>query len=179
MVTKYGLMVGGMVCLSGMWWGSVRAEDQPAAAVKVHPKLARMDWLAGHWSLKRGDDTLEEVWAAPRGDAMMGMFRWIKQDKTWIFELCTISIEGEDVFFRLRHFGSPKLDAWEEKDGAITLKMVTQDADQVIFQSDKHDMPKILIIKKTADGVTIRMEGVREGKPVGDEFAYKKLEIRK
>ena len=91
----------------------------------------------------------------------MGMFRWLKDGKTWIYERCTISVEGDDVFFRVRHFAAPKLAARKEKDGALTLKLVGQNAEQVIFQSDKLDMPKVQIIKKTADGVTIRTQGLK------------------
>ncbi len=158
----------------GSWAGAQEKTPTPSSP-KTDPRLERMSWIAGHWTLDRQGDKLEEIWAAPRGDAMMGMFRWIKDGKTWIYELCTITVEGVDIYFRLRHFASPSLAAWEEKDAALTLKLVSQDAGQVIFQSDKLAMPKTYTISKTAEGITIRTEGLRDGLPVGEEFAYKRM----
>ena len=62
-------------------------------------------WMRGEWVRQQGDDRLEEIWSAPSEDSLIGMFRWSKQGKLWMTELMHITAEGEDVFFRLKHFG--------------------------------------------------------------------------
>ena len=173
--TFAALLVGAMVGASLWCGGVVTAEDKPQAASTedVHPKLAALSWLAGHWVTKRFDDQLEEIWSAPKGDSMMGMFRWIKGGKASIYELCTITVEDDDLIFRIRHFHGPKLDAWEDKEAALTLKATNLEPNVVAFQTSKIDMPRIYGFEKTDTGITVRIEGLREGKPVGDEFKFR------
>ena len=63
-----------------------------AGEEKTNVKLADLAWLQGDWRADvEGGDQLQEFWAVPVGDSMVGMFRWMKRDdKVSLFELMTI-----------------------------------------------------------------------------------------
>ena len=78
-------------------------------------------WMEGRWVCRQKGDVLEEIWSAPSGDCMMGMFRWMKDDKVWMYELMTIIADGDEIVFRLKHFDRNMV-GWEEKDKSISAK---------------------------------------------------------
>ena len=95
-----------------------RAADSKRPLGSIPAKIADVAWIAGHWETVFQDSLLQEHWSEPAGDSMMGMFRWLKKDKTWIYELLTIREESGSLVFRFRHF-SDKLSAWEEKESRL------------------------------------------------------------
>lgn len=98
----------------------------PAATVED------MAWLAGHWWGEDMDGLSEEIWSAPRAGAMMGMYRFIKKDKTVFYELMTILEENGSIVLRLKHF-NPVLKGWEEKDKTVDFRFVAKKGKTVFF----------------------------------------------
>jgi hypothetical protein len=97
---------------------STTSPARPAATV------AQLAWIAGHWVDDSGGALSEEIWTAPSGDSMIGMWRYVAQGRLQIFELLSITDDdGAGPVFRLRHF-DPRMVAREEKDKALTLKLV-------------------------------------------------------
>lgn len=66
----------------------------PFATAEDSTKKATLDdlsFLTGSWrGTIGGDVVIEEVWSAPRGGSMMGMFRIIAGDKTTLYEFLAI-----------------------------------------------------------------------------------------
>lgn len=91
----------------------------------VSPKANIEDvaWIAGHWIGKAFGGTVEEVWSAPAGGAMMGMFRLIQGEKTGFYEILTISEVESSLIFRLKHFNED-LTGWEEKNETVDFSLV-------------------------------------------------------
>lgn len=180
---RIGTIALGAVVLAWVCAGVLRADDVEGARQTAETteasapgKLVDLAWIAGRWEGGDADNRLEEIWSEPKADAIMGVFRWVRGDKTWMYELLTLTAEGEDVFFRLRHFNSPALTPWEEKDGALTYKMVLLEKDKVVFENPQRDMPRRFIWLRTGpDTCTHRLEGTRDGKPVADEFRYRRV----
>jgi hypothetical protein len=85
--------------------------------------LTDMHWLVGHWSGPAFGGTCEEVWSAPAGGAMMGMFRLVTGEKTVFYEFLTLTQEGETLSLQLKHF-HPNLTGWEEKDEKVVFPLV-------------------------------------------------------
>jgi hypothetical protein len=106
---------------------SVSASAQPAASASQSPAAATslkdIEFVAGHWTGGDGADLSEEVWTAPSGDSMLGMWRYVSQGKVRIAELLSITAESDGVWLRLRHF-DPRVVAREEKDRPLALKLV-------------------------------------------------------
>jgi len=82
-----------------------------------------MAWLAGHWTGEALGGTVEEMWSPPRGGAMMGMFRLVKEGETVFYELMTIVAEEGSLVLRLKHFNAD-LTGWEEKETTVDFPLV-------------------------------------------------------
>jgi hypothetical protein len=88
------------------------AED-PTTVPKA--SLQDVSWIAGRWQGTGLGGEVEETWNPPKGDSMMGMFKFMKGGKTQFYELLTIVPREDSLVLRLRHFDSG-FRGWEEKD---------------------------------------------------------------
>ena len=88
------------------------AQERRAAR---RPSLPTLAWIAGHWIDDADGDLSEEVWTAPAGDSMIGMWRYAAKGRLAVQELLSIADHGDGPVLRLRHF-DPKMVAREEKD---------------------------------------------------------------
>ena len=114
----------------------------PAARAGVAPPpvpatLADVSFIAGHWLGGDGGDVSEEVWSAPEGDSMMGMWRYVAKGRAGIFELLTLTAEGENVLLRLRHF-DPDLVGREDRERPVELPLVAKAQGQAVFEGAEH-----------------------------------------
>lgn len=90
-------------------------ESSPSAT------LAEMAWFAGHWSAEALGGVVDEIWSAPVGDAMVGLFRLAQDGKPIFYELMTLSEEDGTLLLRVKHF-QPDLKGWEEKDDTVDFR---------------------------------------------------------
>jgi hypothetical protein len=95
--------------------------------------LAAMDWLPGRWVGQALGGTSEEMWSAPDGGAMMGMYRLVKDGKPVFYELLTVVEHEGSLLLRLRHF-HPDLKGWEEKDETRDFPLVAVRDGAVLFE---------------------------------------------
>lgn len=143
-----------------------RINDTPA------DKLASLSWMAGQWVRSNGKDDLEESWSGPCGDSLMGVFRWVKSGKVWMFEFMTITVDGDDIIFRLRHFDR-KLKPWEPQDAPLTYKLKSVSDDEVVFESpEKNDPRRFVYHSPGKDKLVVRLESEKDGKLSGSEFRF-------
>lgn len=112
-----------------------QADKVQKAGAKVKPATIQdLQWISGTWDTSMGKDELTEIWSAPSGNHIAGVFSWVKDGKLWMNELITIVDEGERMVFRLRHFDDQMV-PWEEKDGAYTFPMVSAGPNEAVFES--------------------------------------------
>ena len=81
-----------------------------------------LTWLVGAWEGKGLGGEVVEVWDRPRGNAMMGMFKLIKDDKVVFMEIMSIMPGDEGLELRVKHFYGNFV-AWEDKDQYVTFKL--------------------------------------------------------
>jgi hypothetical protein len=142
-------------------------------------KLAALSWLAGDWRTKFGDDDLEEHWSAPFGDSMMGVFRWVKGGKVWMFELLSIVGDGDDIVFRLKHFDNQMV-GWEEKDKSLSWKLSKSSAEELVFEKPDQKQASRLVYRRSGDNeLHVRLEGEHDGKPSVKEFKFTRVTANK
>jgi len=110
-----------------------------AAPPPIPATLADVAFLAGHWVGGDPGDLSEEVWSAPEGDSMVGMWRYVAKGRTRIYEILTLTAEGAGVVLRIRHF-DPKLVAREEKDRAVELALVAKGPREAVFEGPEYDV---------------------------------------
>lgn len=94
--------------------------------------LEDVAWIEGHWFGSAFDGIIEEVWTAPLGNSMMGVFKLVVEEKVQFYEILTISEEGGTLILRLKHFHND-LKGWEEKDESVDFPLVKMSEDNVFF----------------------------------------------
>ncbi len=112
--------------------------DMGAAPAPVPATLADVAFMSGHWVGGDPGDLSEEVWTAPEGDSMVGMWRYVAKGQTRIFEMLTLTLEGPGVVLRLRHFDA-KLVAREERERAVELPLVAKGPREAVFEGPASD----------------------------------------
>jgi hypothetical protein len=113
------------------------AGADPPPEPQVPATLADVAFMAGHWVGGAPGDLSEEVWSAPEGDSMIGMWRYVAKGRIRILEILTLTAEGPNVVLRIRHF-DPKLVAREEKDRAVELPLVAKGRNEAVFAGIEH-----------------------------------------
>jgi hypothetical protein len=104
------------------------------------PPIEAVAFLEGTWRGRVEGSLVEEIWSAPQGSSVMGVFRWCRPDGTpAMFEILAITREGEGdgaaVRLRLRHY-SPTLVAKEAADRPLTLVLRESTASSALFVAE-------------------------------------------
>lgn len=102
---------------------------------QVSPKasIKEVAWIAGHWQGEAFGGITEEIWSLPMGNAMMGVFRLVNDNKTSFYEIETITEENETLILRLKHFNQD-LKGWEEKDVTVDFPLVKLEPHKAYFE---------------------------------------------
>ncbi|HEX7086512.1 MAG TPA: DUF6265 family protein [Vicinamibacterales bacterium] len=132
---------------------SAPAMAQPAAG---RATLADLAWIAGHWVSGESGTLSEEVWTAPHGDSMLGMWRLVRDGESRVFELMAIVQTPDGPLFRLRHFTRDFV-AWEEKDQAIALPLARRGADEAVFEGSGTDGKPLRLTYQRAGSDVLRV----------------------
>jgi len=103
--------------------------------------IADVAWLAGSWRGPAFDGDCEEVWTAPRGPGMLGMFRLTKDDRAVFFELMTLTERSGRMALQVKHF-DPDLTGWESRDETVDFPLMWFTEKELFF-----------------DGLTIEKDG--------------------
>lgn len=131
------------------------------------PTLDDFAWLAGRWVDDSGGNLSEEIWNAPSGDAMQGMWRYVVDGKARIYEILTISNEDGGLVMRVRHF-DPKLVAREEKAAPVVLKLVSSADRTAAFEGPEPNGSTLIRLtyaspSEGALNVTLEKDGKKAG----------------
>ena len=143
----------------------------PAAEVRT-ATLAQVAWIAGDWQGEMGPETLsQEVWAAPAGDCMMGMWRLVIDGKVKLFESLSITQEASGPVLRLRHFGRDGV-GWEERDKPLTLQLAEVGDGVAAFAGPGRSGPLRIVYRRTGDdtmSVAVEKDGGSE------QFTFRRM----
>ena len=124
------LLLGGTTATAGADSGHVR--QLADGAVPPPAALADVAWIAGHWQGEALGGAVEEIWSAPAGDSMMGMFRLVADGQAAFYELMVIRQSGESLILQLKHFHGD-LKGWEERDETVDFPLVALAEDRAWF----------------------------------------------
>lgn len=142
----------------------------PAATPRpgVSSTLGDVAFMAGRWVDEEKGTLSEEVWSAPGGDSMMGMWRLSVGGKAKVFEFLTMVEEEGRVTFRLRHFDRRGV-AWEEKDKPLVLPLVVTGTGLAVFEGDGKNGILRLTYRREGEALVGRLEKAGEA-PVDYRF---------
>lgn len=119
-------------------------------------KLTDLAWMVGHWSGEGLGGKCEEIWSPPLGDNMIGMFRFMKDEKTAFTEFFTVVALNNSLTLKLKHF-NPDFSGWEEKDKFVEFRLVKLSAteanfDGLTFRKTSEDTLSVFVTMKQKDG---------------------------
>lgn len=147
------------------------AHAAPAAPPPVPATLADVAFLEGHWRGGDPGELSEEVWSAPEGDSMVGMWRYVAKGRARLFEMLALTTEGPNVVLRIRHF-DPKLVAREEKDGAVALPLVVKGPREAVFEGLEDGVKGTVRLTYRRDGDSLTAVLEKEGRK--QEFRFRR-----
>jgi hypothetical protein len=146
------------------------AAAQPGPALKA--KLPDLAWISGHWANDEGGTLSEEVWTAPAGDSMLGMWRFVAGSKVKVLEILTLTEADEGVTLRLRHF-DPRLVGREDKERAVELKLVRLQGREAEFEGAAYSGEgRVRLTYRRVDDQSLAVTLDKGGKK--EEFSFKK-----
>ena len=137
-----------------------KGEAAPAA---IKATLQQIAWISGAWAGEGLGGTVEEHWTKPAGGSMVGIFRLVGADhKMKVCELLMIEQHGEHVVYNFRHFG-PGHKPWEELDKPLVFDLIRVTPTEAVFESSVQTDPKRLTYARTADKLSIHVQGETDG----------------
>ena len=138
-----------------------------AGAPRPKATLADMAWLSGHWTGSALGGFVEEIWSEPRGGAMMGMFRHLRDGKPTFYEFLTIVEVDGSLALRLKHF-NPDHTGWEEKAQVREFPLIAIRDGIYHFEG--------MAFRPAGDEVTVWLAIQQKDKSVREEvFRYRRL----
>ncbi len=161
-----GLVLPVLLLLAGA--RPARGADAPPP---VPATLADVSFMAGHWVGGEAGDVSEEVWAAPEGDSMMGMWRYVTKGRAGIFEFLTLTAEGPNVVLRIRHF-DPELVGREDKERAVELPLVSKGPGEAVFEGAEYGGKGTVRLTYRGGGDTLT--GTLEKGEKKEEFRFRR-----
>lgn len=136
-------------------WAATQAGASPAPP----PALADLAFMAGDWQGEEGPGAYsQEVWAAPAGDCMMGMWRLVVDGRVKLLEALSITAEDGGPVLRLRHYGRDGV-GWEERDKPLVLRVESAGGGVAVFAGPGRSGTLRLTYRRTgADALSCTVE---------------------
>lgn len=150
-------------------------QDAPAAPGPA-TGLDAVAWLAGAWEGALGDDPVTEAWFPPADGTMVGLFRWEKGGKVYLYELMRLAETPDGVTLEIKHFGGD-FTGWEEKDEAALFDLVeVTPAGKAVFaeRGDEAEHTRVTYRHEGEDAMVATFEETRNGQPVLLTFRYRR-----
>jgi hypothetical protein len=142
---------------------------QPLAPIADIHALA---WMTGSWSGLLDGELVDEHWSAPAGGMMMGMFRWLKNERVYYYELLVIEPASNGLVLRLKHFDSG-LNGWEEKGMAVAYPLVHASEREATFERGGSFRSTRFVYRRVSDNELLVTTHDRKGDGIVTcEFRY-------
>lgn len=112
------------------------------AAPAEAPAGEELGWLAGRWESVEGERWTEEVWASPRGGALLGLSRSGDGAAMREFEFLRIARDADGT---LTYFASPG------GQPAVAFRLTAQGGTSAAFANPAHDFPQLIRYRRDRD----------------------------
>jgi len=153
------------------------AQDAIGSAPPAKAAIDQLAFISGPWTGTLGDRTIEQHWTAPLGTSMLAMYRNVQDGQPRLYELLAIEQEGDSLVLRIKHFAPGEgLVGRQEKDVAVTHRLVKVEGQTAVFEGTGPNPNRVIFTRTSADGLTIRVERLRDGAIAGTDFQYRRLE---
>jgi len=161
-----------LACTGALAVTAVRAGSQESRKATI----ADLRWMEGRWSGNGLGGVAEEIWSAPAGGAMMGMFRLLDdQGKVSLYEFMLIEEDAQGLHLRFKHFGKGYA-PWE-KEAPLSFDLQSWTGLRFQFASkDKGQSPTHVLYARTdQDQMLVTVQTLREDKePEAFDVVYER-----
>jgi hypothetical protein len=138
-----------------------------SAAHADAPAKVDLGWLAGRWCSADGSASYEESWLAPKGGAMIGLSREVRDGRMRSFEYLLIADVDGVPTYHAQPGGRPPT-AFVRVDGGEAW---------VRFENKAHDFPQRIEYRRDGDRLDAAISGPgRDGKTMTMPFALKRCD---
>jgi hypothetical protein len=125
--------------------------------------VQQLAWLEGRWSGEKDGLSIEELWTAPRGGALLGVHSDVKGGRLASWEFLRIDSTSAGTFY----FASPRSAA------PTPFRLVELGEKRVVFENKQHDFPqRILYWLDGQAALHARIEGPDGGRTVAEEWVW-------
>ncbi len=140
------------------------AAAAPVAGAAETASVADLAWMAGTWTVTRGETTTRETWLPPLDGAMGGVGQTSRKGKPAQFEFMSITTEAAGPTFTARVGGQPPT--------PFVLKPGGRD--EAVFENLAHDFPQRVIYRRCGEDLCGRIEGTMNGKAEAMDWRYRR-----
>lgn len=156
--------------LAALGAGATNVVSPPESPVNAAADINALAWMSGTWTGTEDKIEVEEIWMAPKGGAMIGMHRDVKDDKMTGFEFLRIATKGDKIAYFASPNGAPP----------TVFPMKEMAEKRVVFENPDHDYPQRIIYWLEKDGaLKARIEGDKNGKMGPMEWTWRHPEAPK
>ncbi|MGE0179348.1 MAG: DUF6265 family protein [Sphingomonas sp.] len=113
--------------------------------------VADLAWMSGRWVSEADGRWTEEVWAPPRGGAMLGFSRSGRGGEMREFEFLRLA-PGES--------GTPTYFAQPGGRPAVAFRLVAHDATSATFENPGHDYPQRIRYRRFGRSMTATISSI-------------------
>jgi len=150
-----------------------RATAQAAAEPESTASLDDLAWLAGSWEGEGLGGRYEEIWSAPAGGNMIGMFRLVRDGKVALSEFIMIEQREDGIHFMLKHY-APGWQEWET-DAPLTFKLSSAANGTFVFDaSGEQSARRVSYVRDEKGGWKAIIERVVDGNPGTLEVPFRR-----
>jgi hypothetical protein len=108
----------------------------PAQTPASEASFKDLRFVEGKWTgTFRGDRQYEAHWSSPSGNTIMGMLRFIRDDRTILFELLTVENTERGMILSVKHF-EPGLIGRQERQDAVRYRLVETGKKRAVFEHE-------------------------------------------
>jgi hypothetical protein len=139
---------------------------QISARAQQALRIDRLSWLQGCWEMRTPQGTVEEQWMSPRGGAMVGVGRTVRNDRLVEYEMVIVREDGGGLAYEAHPSGQPSA-VFRSRE--ITGAMAA-------FENQQHDFPQRIGYRQDGpDVLAAWIEGSSQGQPRRIDFTYRRV----
>lgn len=126
-----------------------------------------LDWIAGHWCVDLGEDTVEELWLPPHGGVLVGLGRTLTSERTSGFEyLRIVDLNGMQSYIA-QPGGRPP----------TAFRRTAGGENWVRFENPDHDFPRRVEYRREGQALHAEIAGPGEnGKDLVIAYDYSRCQ---
>lgn len=145
---------------------ALAAASAISVAAQQPVPIDRLSWLQGCWEMRSPQGTVEEYWMSPRGGAMIGVGRTVRNGRLVEYETVIVREDAGRLAYEAHPSGQPS---------AVFLSREITDA-TVAFENQQHDFPQRIGYRRDGpDVLAAWIEGSSQGQPRRIDFTYRRV----